>query len=83
MGMITGVLTLPLAPVRGVAWVANKLAEQAYEEGFSEAAVRSQLIAAQRELEAGRLGEEEYDAIEDLLVQRLAAARAPSTWPGV
>lgn len=29
MGLITGLLTLPLAPVRGVVWVAEKLSDAA------------------------------------------------------
>ena len=29
MGLITGLLTLPLAPVRGVAWIGEVLAEEA------------------------------------------------------
>ena len=33
MGLITGLLTLPLAPVRGVAWVAEQVAEEAEREG--------------------------------------------------
>ena len=36
MGLITGILTLPLAPVRGVAWVAEKVGEQAELELYDE-----------------------------------------------
>ena len=36
VGLITGLLTLPLAPVRGVAWVAEKVAEEAEKELYDE-----------------------------------------------
>lgn len=75
MGLVTGLLTLPLAPVRGVGWVAERLWEQAYQEAFSPEAVRRQLDAAQRDFEQGRMTEDEYEAIEDMLVERLVAAR--------
>ncbi|MFE5028738.1 gas vesicle protein GvpG [Streptomyces sp. NPDC056656] len=32
MGLITGILTLPIAPVRGVIWVAEKLDDAAERE---------------------------------------------------
>ena len=32
MGLITGLLTLPLAPVRGTIWVAEQLAAEAERE---------------------------------------------------
>ena len=43
MGLFTGLLTLPLAPVRGTRWVAEKLYEAAVtliaEQGFSATTV--------------------------------------------
>ena len=75
MGLVTGLLTLPLAPVRGVGWMAERLMEQAYREAFSPEAVRRQLSAAQRDLEEGGMTEQEYDAVEETLVERLIAAR--------
>ena len=38
MGLITGLLTLPLAPVRGTAWIAERLLEQAERELYDERA---------------------------------------------
>ncbi|NUV38641.1 gas vesicle protein GvpG, partial [Streptomyces sp. KAI-27] len=32
MGLLTGLLTLPLAPARGVAWIADRLEETAERE---------------------------------------------------
>jgi hypothetical protein len=43
MGLITGLLTLPLAPVRGVAWIGEQVADQASRELDSEARIRREL----------------------------------------
>ena len=75
MGLVTGVLTAPLAPVRLVAWVADVLSREAWEQEFSPAATRRRLQQAQQMLEQGLLTEEQYDRIEDELVERLVAAQ--------
>ena len=36
MGLITGLITLPLAPVRATAWLGERLLEQAEAEYYSE-----------------------------------------------
>ena len=76
MGLITGLLLLPLAPVRGTVWIAEQILEQAEAELNDEAAIREQLEAIQAAREAGEIGEEEAAAAEDLLLERLIAARA-------
>ena len=53
MGLITGILTLPLAPVRGVIWVAEKLMDAAERELHDPAVVRAQLAALNNEFEDG------------------------------
>jgi len=75
MGLVTGLLTLPLAPVRGVSWLAERLLDQAYAQELSPEAIRGQLIVAQTDLEEGRMTEQEYDEVEEILVGRLMAAR--------
>ena len=75
MGLVTGLLTLPLAPVRGVSWLAERLLDQAYAQELSPEAVRRQLIVAQTDLEEGRMTEQEYDEVEEILVERLMAVR--------
>lgn len=83
MGLVTGLLTLPLAPVRGVSWLAERLLDQAYAEELSPEAIRRQLIVAQTDLEEGRMTEQEYDEVEEILVGRLMAARRdPATAGG-
>lgn len=76
MGLITGLLTLPLAPVRGTIWIAEQILEQAEAELNDPGAIREQLEAIQAAREAGEISEEEAAAAEDLLLERLIAARA-------
>ncbi len=75
MGLLTGLLLLPLAPVRGTIWVAEKLAEQAARELDEEVVVRRLLAEAERDLERGELTEEEFEQVEDELLERLERAR--------
>lgn len=75
MGLITGLLTLPLAPVRGTAWIAERLLEQAERELYDERAIRAQLMEIQSAREEGALAEDEATRAEDELLQRLLAAR--------
>jgi Gas vesicle protein G len=71
MGLVTGLLTLPLAPVRGTIWVAEQLAAEAERELRDERSVRRRLAEAERQFELGVLSVEEYEAIEDELLERL------------
>ena len=74
MGVITGLLTLPLAPVRGVVWVADQLAAVAEQQLYNPDAIYAELRELSADLEAGRISEEEFDRAEDLLLQRLQDA---------
>ncbi|MCG7524697.1 gas vesicle protein GvpG [Streptomyces sp. OfavH-34-F] len=76
MGLITGLLTLPVAPVRGVVWVAEKLNEAAERELSDPRVLRAQLAVLNQELEAGDITLEEFEREEDRLLDRLHAARA-------
>jgi hypothetical protein len=75
VGVIVGLLTLPLAPVRGTVWLAERILEQAETELYDERAIRSQLMEIDAAREAGTIGEEEASRAEDILLQRLIHAR--------
>ena len=75
MGLLTGLLTLPLAPVRGTIWVAEQVAEQAARELGDETTLRRRLVEAERDYELGLLSHDEYEAIEDELLERLELVR--------
>jgi hypothetical protein len=75
VGLITGLLTLPLAPVRGTVWLAERIEEQARAELYDESAIRAGLIELEEARETGELSPEEIDAAEDALVERLMEIR--------
>lgn len=74
MGLLTGLLLLPLAPVRGTVWLAEQLAEQAARELDDERVIRRQLADVERRYELGELSEDELALIEDELLERLRQA---------
>lgn len=75
MGLISGLLTLPLAPVRGTVWIAERILEQAEAEMGDEQAIVAQLMEVDAARAAGELSEEEAAEMEDVLLERLIAAR--------
>jgi Gas vesicle protein G len=75
MGLIGGLLTLPLAPVRGTAWIAEKVQEVAEAEMYDESSIQAGLRELEAARESGELGEEEIVAAEDVLIERLMAMR--------
>ncbi|MCX5416242.1 gas vesicle protein GvpG [Streptomyces sp. NBC_00059] len=75
MGLLTGLLLLPLAPVRGVAWVAEKVNDAAERELNDPQVIRARLAALNLELEDGHIGLEEFEREEEELLDRLHAAR--------
>jgi uncharacterized membrane protein len=75
MGLITGLLTLPLAPVRGVAWITEKVAEQAEAELYDEASITRELAELDEAHARGEIDQEEYDAYADELLERLEIGR--------
>ena len=76
MGLITGLLTLPLAPVRGVAWIAEQVAIEADRQLYDPVRIRRELLDLELEYEEGRIDEAERDAREEELFERLAASQA-------
>jgi len=74
MGLLTGLLTLPLAPVRGTMWIAEQIAEQAARELDEGRTIRRQLAEAELRYERGELTVEELEEIEDELLERLRLA---------
>lgn len=75
MGLITGLVTWPLAPLRGVVAVAEQVQRQAEEEFYDPVRIREQLAEVQRQRTDGELTDEEATVREDELVERLIVAR--------
>jgi len=73
--LVTGLLGLPLAPVRGVIWLAEQVLEQAEEQFYDPARIRAQLEQVDEARRSGELSEEECVDIENELLQRLMYRR--------
>jgi hypothetical protein len=70
MGLITGLLTLPVAPVRGVVWIAEQI-QRAVEQEAGEEGTRQRLAELQLARDAGQISADEYAAAEAALVDHL------------
>jgi hypothetical protein len=71
MGLIGGLLTLPLAPVRGLAWVFEQVVDEAEAQLHDPARIRAELADAEAALERGEIDEETYEEVERELLDRL------------
>ncbi len=81
MGLITGLLGLPVAPLRGAVWAAEQVRQQAEEEFYDPARIKAQLEEVDRARSTGELSDDEATAIEDELVERLLVSRSrPAPW---
>lgn len=75
MGLLTKLLLLPVkGPFDGALWVTQKVTEAAEAELNDPSALRKRLIALEAELVAGRISEDDYDAAEEEILQRLKEA---------
>ncbi|NXY95742.1 gas vesicle protein GvpG [Streptomyces sp. BR123] len=71
MGLLEKLITSPLLPVRGVVWVAQRVADEAEAEYYDPATVRAELAELERRLTDGEIDEETFEREEDLLIERL------------
>jgi len=71
VGLIGEVLLLPFAPVRGSGWVIGQVVEEAERLYYDPAAVRAELAQLEERLEAGEIDDDEFDRLEDELLDRL------------
>ena len=76
MGLITGLVTLPLAPVRGVVWVADHVTQEAERQLYDESRIRAEMLELELEFDDGLVGPEEREDREQELLGRLATVRA-------
>ena len=80
MGLFTGLLTLPLAPIRGTVWIAEQLQAEAERELYGAQSARRRLLLAERQLELGVITLEDYEVIEDEALARLEAEEEEQAW---
>lgn len=75
MGLFKELVLLPLAPVRGTAWVAEQIADEADRQLYDEDNIKRELVQLEIDAEEGHVGPKERAAKEDDLLDRLAVAR--------
>jgi hypothetical protein len=71
MGLLTGILTFPLAPLRGTAAVAEQVLRQAEEVYYDPTTIRRELEEVERLRAEGEIDDAEATAWEDQLIERL------------
>ena len=71
MGLLTRLLTLPVAPVRAVVWAAQRIEEKAEDEYYDPAPVWRELADLERRLLKGEIDQDTFDCREDELIDRL------------
>ncbi|MBV9001063.1 MAG: gas vesicle protein GvpG [Solirubrobacterales bacterium] len=76
MGLFTGLVTLPLAPVRGVVWVAEQVMEEMERELYDEDSIRRGLLQLELDFDDGLLDEDERRVREEALLERMAISQA-------
>lgn len=76
MGLLSGVLLWPLAPIRMTVAVADQLRQQALQEYYDPDRIRRQLDEVDRWRAAGVLDDADADALEEELIERLIEGRA-------
>jgi gas vesicle protein GvpG len=81
MGLLSGVLLLPLTPVRGVVWLADRLVDAAERETRDPDVLRTRLRLLNQALEDGEIDqatfEREEERVLDLLEGRPATGPTP------
>jgi Gas vesicle protein G len=75
MGLITGLITLPLAPVRGVMWIGEVIAQEADRVQAAESSPDRALAELEIARATGEISEEEAAEQEAALLERLVVER--------
>jgi hypothetical protein len=73
MGLIANVLLLPLAPVRGVTWVAGILADEADRELAASASPTRALEDLAAAVATGEISAADAEALEAEIIERTIA----------
>ena len=76
-GLLSTVLTLPLAPVRAFVGLARVLQREAERQMYDPGAVRRELEALDEEYEAGVISGDEYEREQQELLDRLIDQQDP------
>lgn len=76
MGLLTSLLTLPVSgPLHGLQFILEQIREQALAELMTEEQIQTMMIETSMQHQAGQISDEEYQEIEDHLLQQLNLRR--------
>ncbi|MYS21150.1 Gas vesicle protein G [Streptomyces sp. DvalAA-14] len=78
MGLLKGLIMLPLAPVRGVEWISQVVLDTAAKELYDPAALRARLAALNRAYDEGRIDTEQFEREEGRLLDLLTGPAGPT-----
>jgi hypothetical protein len=81
MGLFTGLITLPLAPVRGVVWIAEQVQAEMERELYDEDSIRREMLQLELDYEDGLIEEGERQVREEALLDRLAMRQGDNAHP--
>jgi hypothetical protein len=79
VGLVSGLLLLPLAPMRGTLWVADHLFAEARRQTRDPRAVQARLAALDHALDAGEIDEATFEREEERLLTLLERRTRHST----
>ncbi|MBF6471281.1 MULTISPECIES: gas vesicle protein GvpG [Nocardia] len=76
MGLLSTILTLPVAPVRGVIWLGELIQDQVEQQLHDPATMRRELEEIDAAAAAGRLSEEERKQAQQAVLDRMTGRQA-------
>ncbi|MGO4618179.1 gas vesicle protein GvpG [Nocardia sp. 2YAB30] len=81
MGLLSSILSLPFAPVRGVIWLGELIQDQVEQQLHDPAIARRELEEIDAALAAGQLSEEEHRAAQQAVLDRMVRPSAGTVPP--
>ncbi|MEU1999093.1 gas vesicle protein GvpG [Nocardia gamkensis] len=75
-GVVTSILSLPVAPVRGVIWLGELIQDQVDQKMHDPALMRRELEEIDAAAAAGQLSEEERKQAQQAVLDRMTGRRA-------
>jgi hypothetical protein len=71
MGLLTELLLVPLAPARLALWSVDQVVEAAKRPQLDPGTIRRELAEISRQFDEGSISAEEFEALEDRILERL------------
>ncbi|MGN5237558.1 MULTISPECIES: gas vesicle protein GvpG [unclassified Rhodococcus (in: high G+C Gram-positive bacteria)] len=71
MGLVTSLLTLPLAPIKGVLWLGEVIQEQVEQQMHDPANMRRELEQIEQAWQAGELTQQQMDDAQQEVLNRM------------